>query len=71
MASWDDGDKALNEAIRKLREEDRIVVQILPEDRIESLEESFARLDEELIKEDGEFGRSFADTQNRRCIRYG
>lgn len=54
MAPWDDEDKALNEAIRKLREEGRIVVQILPEDRIESLEESF-RLDEELIKEDGEW----------------
>ena len=54
MAPLDDDDKALNKAIRALREEGRIVVQILPEDRIESLEESF-RLDEELIKEDGEW----------------
>lgn len=54
MAPLDDGDESLNKVIRELREEGKIVVQLLPEDRIESLEESF-RLDEELIKEDGEW----------------
>lgn len=54
MAPGIDDDKSLFETIEKLRAEGKIVVQLLPEDVIESLEESF-RLDEELVKEDGEW----------------
>lgn len=52
LAPNDVQDEALNAKIRGLREDGEIVIERLPEDNIESLEESF-RLDEELVCENG------------------
>lgn len=52
LAPSDYEDQSLAKAIRQLREDGQIVVQLLPEDNLKTLEESF-RIDEELIFKDG------------------
>lgn len=60
MAPGDIDDAALNEKINELRNEGQIVVRLLPEDNIKSLEESF-RLDEELVCKNGVWTVSYRD----------
>ena len=52
LAPINDEDPLLNAKIKELRSKGLIVVQSLPEDSIESLEEAY-RLDEELLFVDG------------------
>ncbi|MCD8339107.1 MAG: ATP phosphoribosyltransferase regulatory subunit [Burkholderiales bacterium] len=54
VAPGDIDDPALTEKINSLRGEGKIVVQLLPGDNFESLEDAF-RLDEELVLEDGKW----------------